>query len=448
MRPFQAEHLVRVLAPYSAASRLWIAFSGGLDSACLLHAAAAVRRSLPAPLAAVHLDHGLHPSSARWAQHCQEACAALGVPLVIRRLVISRLPGQSLEAVAREARYAALADLLGPGELLLTAHHQDDQAETLLLALLRGSGLEGLAAMPRASDLGPGRLVRPLLEVPRSALDAYARGQGLNWVEDPSNVSLSFDRNYLRQRVLPVLRGRWPAAAATLARSAAHCAEAAELVRDQADLSLPGLAGTRPGTLSIRGLARLDPPLRKAVLRRWLKRRGLPAPGSAHLGRILREILPARGDASPLVAWPGCEIRRHRDALLALAPLPPRPADLTLTWGGDVLELPHPLGTLERVEPGPALEPSTSGGTRTLQVRFGLEGQCCRSGGMGHRRPLKKLFQEAGIPSWLRPYVPLVFDRDHLVSLAGVCPCVGPSGPWPVKIRWRGHPWVGLGYFQ
>ena len=444
MRAFDPEHLVRALAPFSAVERIWIAFSGGLDSACLLSAAAAVANRLPGPLSAVHLDHGLHPDSTRWAEHCQRVCGALGIPLVARRLAICPAPGASREAVAREARYAALAALLGPGELLLTAQHQDDQAETLLLALLRGSGPQGLAAMPLVSDLGPGRLMRPLLGVPRAALEAYAQVQGLTWVEDPSNASLSFDRNYLRHRVLPVLRERWPAVSATLARSAGHCAEAAALMEAQADQVLRGLGGGRSGTLSIPAIVQLNPPLARAVLRLWLRRQGRPLPDTAHLGRILTELIPARVDANPVVAWPGCEIRRFRDDLFALPPLPPRPTGGVRIWDTGELTLPAPLGTLERVPDSGSTAPLLS-----LLVRFGVEGQWCRPSGVGHRRPLKKLFQEAGVPPWLRPYVPLVFDGDRLVVVAGVCVCRELSGPesrtW--TIRWRGHPWDGLGLF-
>jgi tRNA(Ile)-lysidine synthase len=195
---------------------------------------------------------------------------------------------------------------------------------------LTGLTAAGLAAMPLVSDLGPGRLVRPLLGVPRAALEAYARDQGLSWVEDPSNVVLAFDRNFLRRRVLPLLRERWPAASATLARSAAHCAEAAALIAEAADESLRGLGGSRPGTLSLPALARLDPPRARAALRLWLKRLGLPRPDTAHLGRILAEVLPARADANPLVAsLPGRPLRPEAPAAPACRDAPglarPRP---------------------------------------------------------------------------------------------------------------------------
>jgi len=423
-----------------------VAFSGGLDSTCLLSAAAVAAAHLPGPLCAVHLDHGLHPHSRSWAQHCRVVCESLGVSLTVRRLAIARAPGESLEAAAREARYAALAALLRPGELMLTAQHREDQAETLLLALLRGSGPEGLAAMPPVSDLGAGRLVRPLLGVSRAALEGYARNLGLSWIEDPSNDSLAFDRNFLRHRVLPLVRTRWPEASATLARSAGHCAEAAGLIERQAAQMLATSGGTRPGTLSIPALARLDPPLARAVLRLWLRRRGMPLPDTAHLGRILSEVLPARRDASPLVAWAGCEIRRYRRDLFATTPLPPRPGEQSLEWREDVLALPPPLGILTR-SPRVSLAWDRCVGHHV--VRFGIEGQWCRPRPGGHRRPLKKLFQEAAIPPWLRPYVPLVFAGDDLVAVAGVCPCMADSEPElnDPGIRWSGHPWAALGFF-
>ena len=459
MTLFDPESLVRVLAPLEPAGRVWIAFSGGLDSTALLRAAAAVRERLPGDLWAVHIDHGLHPDSGRWEAHCRQTCEDLAVPIVSRRTEARPARGESPEAAARAARYGEFAALLAPGDLLLCAHHQDDQAETLLLALVRGGGVHGLAAMPAVSELGLGRLVRPFLEVPRAALEHYIRTLGMTWLTDPANGNLALDRNYLRQLVLPLMRERWPAVSATLARSAGHCAEAAALVDLAAGKALASLGGERPGTLLIPGLERLELPLRKAVLRLWLRRRGFPIPDSAHLSRILNEVLPARPDAEPLVAWRGCEVRRYRQDLYALRPLPPVPGTEDLPWVGPVLELPYGLGTLTRVPPpapAPALPP--------LRVRFGVPELSCRPPGGGYGRALKKLFQEAGVPSWLRPYVPLVFDGDRLRAVAGVCTCSPGPEPDPGAVleeatappvdsgsaapRWQDHPWVALGCFR
>jgi len=463
MSAFDPECLVPVLAPFQDAGRVWVAYSGGLDSSVLVRAATAVQQRLPGRLGAIHVDHGLHPESARWATHCQSVCESLAIPLLTHRLDLHPTPGESLEAVAREARYGALAAVLAPGDLLLTAHTQEDQAETLLLALIRGSGVQGLAAMPAVADLGMGRLVRPLLNVRRPDLEHYARTLALNWVEDPSNGELSFDRNYLRNRVMPLLRERWPAVSATLARSAAHCAEAATITAKAAEETLCGLAGERPGTLSIPRILRLDMPLRKASLRLWLRRRGFRSPDTAHLERILAEVLPARADANPLVTWRGCEVRRYRQDLFSLQPLPAAPLNLEISWEGPTLDLPDRLGTLTRIPAGQG-ERLTGASLRTLQVRFGVSDVVCRPPGIAHTRTLKNLYQEAGVPPWLRPFVPLLFDGNALAAVAGLCRCAppgspmgpnkhrnalaGPPAPPPPSVRWSGHPWETLGYFQ
>ncbi|NCA69971.1 MAG: tRNA lysidine(34) synthetase TilS [Sphingobacteriia bacterium] len=442
--------LAEVLARVVPFADCWIAFSGGLDSTALLHAALAQRESLPGRLRAVHVDHGLQAGSSDWAAHCLAVCAALDVPLVVRRLDLRLGRGESLEAVARESRYRAMLSLLDAGDLLLTAHHREDQAETLLLALLRGSGVSGLAAMPTVSARGGGRLVRPFLELPRAVLEEYVSGLGGAWVEDPSNQAWHLDRNYLRHAVMPMLRARWPAADATLARSAGHCAEADAIIEEVADGLLAECAGARPGTLGIGRLLGLSRPRRKAVLRLWLRRQGRGAPDARQLERILDEVLTARADADPLVAWTGCEVRRHRDDLFALSPLPPAPAGLTIRWspvqGDPVLRLPQGLGRLcwpaarRGGEPRPSL----------IEVGFGPIAQVCRSHPRRPRRSLKRLFQEAGIPVWLRPYVPLLLVDGQLLAVAGVCACASGEGEHPgVDVPlWVGHPWEALALFR
>ena len=497
--------LQQALAPWLPAPRVWVAFSGGLDSTVLLHLLATRPKASPLPLAAIHVDHGLHPDSAAWAEHCRRVCAALGVPLTIRRLSLRRRPGESLEALAREGRYAILRELTGPGDLVLTAQHQDDQAETLLLALLRGSGVKGLAAMPQVAPLGQARLLRPLLGHTRARLLAWARAQGLRWLDDPSNADPAFDRNFLRTRVMPLLAERWPACTASLSRSAAHCAAAQGLIEGQAAAELPRLVGSRPGALSLNRLAALEPALRAAVLRYWIAGLGLPSPDSRHLGRIQDELLTARPDRQPLVAWPGAEARRYRDDLHVMAPLPavpaapdrseqprlpdqatpfnlrqspeqpnqpglpgqpdapvridlaqrpdqadqsytppppvsaippvspaslairPQPVTLacSLRWRRGDLLLPAGLGQLRLVgrDGGAGQDPETRwpGG---LEVRFTGEALSCRPGVQGHHRRLKHLFQEAGIPPWLRPYVPRLFADGQLIAVGDFWRCM------------------------
>ncbi len=426
--------LLATLGALGPSPRLWVAYSGGIDSHVLLHACARLQARLPFPIAAVHIDHGLQADSAAWARHCRRVCETLGVALTVRELSLRPIPGESLEAQARDARLAAFAELLRPGELIATGQHRDDQAETVLLALLRGSGPRGLAGMAADRPVGAGRLVRPLLDCTRADLQAYAAAEGLAWIDDPSNADTDIDRNLLRHQVLPLLRRRWPAAALTIARGARHCADAAALLERWADAELPSVAGSRPGTLSAAALLRHDDPARRALLRRAIARQGFAVPAQAVLARIPHELAGARPDARPLVAWPGCEARRYRGDIYLMAPLPPV-STATLRWHGDrVLALPKPLG---RIEPAAPARP------RALMVRFGPDGTHTR-GADGRPRGLKKAWQRAGIPPWLRAHVPIVLDEQGAVLSLGGAACASAAP----ALHWRGHPWERFGLFD
>ncbi|MBK5968053.1 MULTISPECIES: tRNA lysidine(34) synthetase TilS [Thiorhodovibrio] len=415
------------------AAQVWIALSGGRDSSALLHAAVQAIEGLatanrPA-LSAIHIDHGLHADSSAWAAHCRACCAALGVPLQVRLVDAAARPGQSPEEAARAARWSVWEPLLAPGEQLWLAQHQDDQAETLLLALLRGAGVTGLAGIARIRALGAGLAVRPWLDVTGAQIATYARAQRLHWIEDPSNQDSAFDRNYLRHRVLPLLRSRWPAASATMARAADHCAEAEGLIATASAGWLAEVRGQMPDTLSVSALRALPPEQCRAVLRHWLAQHGFRLPSRRRLEQVSRSLLAARADASPLVAWSGCELRRYRDDLFALEPLPLPRVD-ALPWdarqpqvlGGRLGELSLPaLGAASRRELG------------QLDVRFGVTGISCRPRPDGPRRRLKALFQQQGVPAWLRPYVPLIFAGEQLLAVAGVMLCDTRL----VGLRWR-----------
>jgi tRNA(Ile)-lysidine synthase len=428
--------LLAILTALKPATRLWIAYSGGMDSHVLLHACTRLRSQLPFPIAAVHLDHGLQPDSADWARQCRRVCDALGVALTVRRLTIEPSRGESLEALARDARLDAFTELLQRGELIATGQHGDDQAETVLLALLRGAGPRGLAGMASERPIGAGRLVRPLLEWTRADLHAYAGAEGLTWIEDPSNTDTDIDRNLLRHEVLPRIRSRWPAAATTIARSARHCADAAVLLDRWADAELPSVVGSRPGTLALKDLLHRDQRQQRILLRRAIEQRGFQVPGELVLARILNELARARPDSRPLVAWPGCEARRYRGDLYLIEPLPRAPT-APLRWRTDqTLVLPGRLGKIEHV----GLVPDRA---RELWVEFAPTGVQCR-GADGRRRTLKTIWQQAGIPDWLRCYVPVLVDDAGPVLITGVAAC-STAAP---AVRWYGHPWERYGLFQ
>ncbi len=393
-----------------------VALSGGLDSMALLDL---MRAAGPARLRACHVDHGLNPASSRWRDFCARHCERLDVPFVALRVAVASDRGVSPEAAARAARYEALGRELAPGEVLHCAHHADDQAETVLLQLLRGGGPAGLAAMPPLIPWEAGWLCRPLLGVHRETLLAYASGRGLRWIEDPSNEQLRPDRNYLRHRVMPLLRARWPGLAATVGRSARHSAAAARLLAERAaeDLALCR-AGEALGLVPLR---RLSEERQRQVLRHWARVRGLPPPDSRRLGQLLADLVRRRGAGGGQVDWPGAGVRRFRDRLylldetsLARLASPPRPA----AWRApEPLALGEGLGTL-------VAEPARGDGVaaalvddRSLQIRWRAGGERIRPAPAARRRRLKSLMREAGILPWMRGRVPLVYAGDELVAV-------------------------------
>jgi len=438
MSPFTPERLLPLLSAFPQARCCWVAYSGGMDSEVLLYAVASLRERIQPEVRAVHLDHALHADSAAWAQRCRERCERLGVGLRVIRVDASGGRGESPEAAARRARYCALGALLEAGDLLLTAHHEDDQVETLLLALMRGSGPKGLSAMAEVSAFGVGSLLRPLLGFSRGELREFADHTGLDWLDDPSNEDIGYDRNFLRHCVLPLLSERWPAYGRTVARSARHCADAERLIEGLAQRQMGKVTGTRPATLSIAGVLKLDQDLARAVLRHWISGLRLPTPDTRHLARILDEVLTARPDAVPLVTWPGCEVRRYRDDLFAMAPLPPKPGPGSLQWRIGTLALPPELGRMTLLGPSERpIDPEQvfPGG---LRIQFARKGLWCRPAGASHHRPLKKLFQEAGIPGWLRPYVPLTFTSEGLLSIGGFWMCGNWRTETSAEVHWEG----------
>ncbi len=421
------ERLLEALASFPPARRYWVAYSGGLDSHVLLHSLAALRDRLPVgALNAVHVDHGLSPHAGEWSQHCATVCERLDIPLTLLQVDARPRRGESPEAAARRARYAALAPLIGEGEGLLTAHHQDDQAETVLLQLLRGSGPRGLAAMPCWDSFGSGWRGRPLLGVERARLRAYAEAEGLHWVEDESNFDTGVARNYLRHEIVPRLRERWPAMAVTLSRAAGHAAEAARLLDDLAERDMV-TAGD--GGLEIEPLRGLEVARRRNLLRYWIRVSGFPLPDSAHLQRILDEVIPAAKDASPRVLWRGAEVRRYRNRLYVMPPLKPFDSSRVLTWKPDE-PLALPDGRVLRAVPvlGQGIARARCRDAR-VTVRFRRGGERCRPAGGAHTRSLKKLLQERGIPPWERERLPLLYVGEELAAVVGLFVCE----PFPAR---------------
>jgi tRNA(Ile)-lysidine synthase len=341
-------------------AQLWVAYSGGVDSHVLLHSLASLRplitttttttSAAPAlaaaqggssaaasasafSLHAIHIHHGLNPHADAWSQHCQRICAALQIECIIKKInVAQHAKHRSIEEVARELRYQAIIDVLPEDGYLLTGHTQDDQAETVLQQLFRGAGVKGLAAMPQVKPLGRGRLLRPLLGVSRAELLAYAQAAQLQWIEDDSNQDCRFERNYLRNEVLPSLNTRWPAIKPVLARVAEHCAQASELLEDLAREDERLVRGAVSGTLSVTALNQLSPAHQNNVLRFWLAQLGLQITSTVLLEQLRRNFLQSRTDCMPHMRWWKTEVRRYGDCLYAGAPLLPFDNKMVIPW--------------------------------------------------------------------------------------------------------------------
>ncbi|MDQ3510868.1 MAG: tRNA lysidine(34) synthetase TilS [Pseudomonadota bacterium] len=394
---------------------LCVGFSGGLDSGSLLHALAALSAARERGLRARHIHHGLHPHADEWASHCQRICDQLDVTLTVAHVRVSP-DGRGLEAAAREARHAALAADLLAGEVLVLAHHRDDQAETFLLRALRASGPDALGAMRRWRGFGPGLLWRPLLQTPRAALEAYARQHGLEWIDDPSNLDQSLDRNFLRERVLPALRERWPHADAALAASAALCEQSGNLLDVGDAQALVAAATAEPATLSLPALREIPPARRARVLRRWVLGLGLPPLPATGIDQIERSLLKAPADGETTFAWHGAAVRAWCGLLHADAEQPPLPANWQADWDGRA-PLPLPGGGdlaligADRLDE-PVIVHGRHGGERIVLP------------GRTHSHALKHVLQERGVPPWQRARMPLASSADgELLAVADLVNC-------------------------
>ncbi len=385
-------------------------FSGGLDSSVLLHLLANAPAARERGLRAVHVHHGLQPAADDWAAHCQRVCDQWQVPLQVVRVQVDAAAGEGPEAAARRARHAAFAGLLRPGEWLALAHHRDDQAETFLLRALRGSGVDGLAAMRERRDFGAGQLWRPLLHIPRAALEAHARQHGLHWIDDPSNGDDAFDRNFLRVTVMPLLAGRWPEAGAMFARSATLAAEAATLLQAQDEQLLHAcLDGEDDGALAIPALAALPAGACARVLRLWSRQRGLPPLPGNGVARIQHELLGAAPDRLPEFRWQDARIVRWRDRLHAVGALRAWPAGWQAGWDGRApLALP---------DGGALALHGASGFNAPLCVRQRRGGERIHLPGRVHSHLLKHRLQASDVPPWLRPHLPLLCDGAQVLAV-------------------------------
>jgi tRNA(Ile)-lysidine synthase len=387
---------------------LCVAFSGGPDSTALLHALATLPQARARGLRAVHVDHGLHPDSGAWAAQAAAFCGLLRVDCDVRKVEVTRAGSEGLEAAARHARYGAFADVLQAGEWLLVGHHRDDQAETVLLKLLRGAGPQGLGGMRAFRPLGRGQLWRPLLDLPREVLHAYVEAHALDCLDDPSNRDTDLARNHLRHEILPRLTRHWPHAVASILHSAALCRAADEALRARWLEAFASLHDSASGSLDARAWLALDPALRAPMLDHWLYAKGLPSPTAAQRRQIERQC-HARPGQQPCVRWPGVELHVWKGRLWAHAPRPAIDPRWEACWVGDVLALPDG-GQL-------ALTPAARLPAPVI-VRLRQGGERIKPAGDRHTRELRDLFQQVALPPWRREACPLLYAEGELVAVA------------------------------
>ena len=430
MRPgFSISNLRQVLTGLSVKqhSSVYVAFSGGLDSHVLLHALFCLAEDYPFSLYAIHVNHSLHSQSTEWAIHCQAVCDDLGIPLIVKTVTVAAEKGKSLEALARDARYTALAEVLPDNGLCMTAQHINDQSETVVLQLLRGAGVHGLASMPARKDFAKGRILRPLLGYSRESLNDYARQHGLEWVEDPSNRDHQYDRNFLRHEIMPILRERWPGLDKSMSRSAGHAASAAVMLDEIGESDLlhcqvtsnhffpPAIASLRVDLLN--SLSTIH---QKNALRCWTRMHGLSVPGDERLHSLIKllEMSAAKGE----VVWPAGAFRLHNNILWLCDSFDTsEPIVMVQDWNPEKsLQIDQPKLELQATKLAGEGISLTAIGDSHLTVKFRQGGEICRMPGAHGSKTLKQMLQDLAIPHWLRASLPLIFLQDELIAVSSL----------------------------
>ncbi|MGB5276401.1 MAG: tRNA lysidine(34) synthetase TilS [Gammaproteobacteria bacterium] len=409
------QHLLGSLPLDLSARHCVVAYSGGLDSHVLMH----LCQTSAMFVRAVHVHHGLQPEADSWDDHCKRVCAQMDIAYQCIRVDADPGRGESPEDAARNARYRALERELRSEEVLLTAHHQQDQAETFLLQLMRGAGAAGLAAMPTIKRFGPGYHLRPLLGVSQEQLRHYATAHQLVWVDDPSNADTSFDRNYIRKEVMPKLKHNWPNADHAVSQAAALQQESLQIIEAMAAIDLSAVAGLQPNSLLVSRLMQLPSARQYNVLRYWINCAGFDKPRRNILQEIVDSVLPAAEDATPLVLWNNTEIRRYHDTLYLLPALNSHETHRVYAWDGERPLLIDALNMELRLEQSLGRGLQQDAIARGLTVRFRQGGEQIRPHGREHTHSLKKLMQEAGVPPWQRNRIPLLYVGHQLACVCG-----------------------------
>ena len=413
----QVTEFLRSVLTSKSSPNLLLAYSGGVDSCVLLHALLQAQKRLNFNLQAMHVHHGLSPNADNWAAFCAKTCAAYQVPLEVVKVTLDKVAGLGVEAAAREARYQSLFQ--SNADYILLAHHQDDQAETLLLQMLRGAGLKGLSSM--AGYDASRHLLRPLLDISRLTIEDYAKSAQLTWIEDESNLDTRYDRNYCRHKVMPVLKARFPSASETLARSASHMAEAASLLDELAQMD--ALACVSDDRMNIEQLSTLNLLRAKNLFRWWLSNLGFLAPSKDKLDDMLRQLMNAGADAGIKIILDKANdsyLRRYQGFAYIETNHTDYASNIAMVWQGeDALTMPDGTLLLFERKQGQGLAVDRLGGHK-LRIANRHGGERFKPDLARPTRTLKHLLQEANMPPWLRKRLPLVYLNDTLAVVPNI----------------------------
>jgi len=445
---FTPERLLQTLNSFPPVKAYIVGLSGGADSTVLLHALSKIQKQLTIPVSAVHVNHGIHPEADQWQKFCEEFCQQQNIELKCLRVELKNNSGKGLEAEARHLRYDAITKLLCPGDGLLTGHHADDQAETLLLNLMRGSGVDGLSAMPESRPLGHGILQRPLLRFNNSALKDYLRENNIGWIEDPSNLYQGHDRNFVRHQVIPLLEQRWPKVSQRLLLSCEAMRDARRLLEELADEYLgPNLVHPQVLTITPRCLANTR--LFKLVIRRWIRQSDLTSIPVYKLDSFCKQAQHADSENKTSISWDGWSLRFYKGRLWLSESNEVLPCPL-VNWqhGQADVDLGRDAGQLSLTSSALSAKRDESviddfpGGELSVGGRVSIKTALIEQG--GHHKHLKKIFQSAGIPTWLRHSIPICTLDGELIAVGDWClsdPFTGWLKDRGLSLKWQpNHP--------
>jgi tRNA(Ile)-lysidine synthase len=408
------------LKPFSSTKKFWVACSGGLDSCVLLHLFYSFKNNIKQTIEVVYVNHGLQEESEKWGQFCKELCQQY--ELVFTEIVINeKCPkGKSIEEWAREKRYSLIVNMMKKNDVLFTAHHQDDQVETFFLQAFRGAGPRGLSSMPSIKSHDHIFLCRPLLDFTRAEIEGYAKENNLTWQVDSSNSDIRYDRNFLRQKVLPVIEERWPSYRKTINRLILNQQEFRSLIDDVAcgDMKLVSHKDTM--CLNVKALKQLSIERQKNLICFWLSEQGFSLPGSKNVIQILSDIVDSREDKSPCVDWKSVEIRRYKNLLYALEKIEGKKLNVELEWSPeDTLSILNET-LIAKSQDGKGISKSKTKDARFI-IRYRQGGEKINPDKHGHTKTVKQLFQENAVLPWLRDQIPLIYIDEKLAVIPGFC---------------------------